>query len=202
MTNGLVLLHGKPGSGKSSCASEAIQNTISPRYNHLEHFSIGSHLRAIASGDIKSEFERQVKKQTEALSEHKPIDNDVVRSVVSEYMGKTASGSLIVIDGYPKYISQVRGFEEDAEKNDSAILGIMHVEIADNIAVERILARGTREGELSVSVELAKERLLEHASGAHMTTQYMATRYPIKNIDGTLPMHGVISLMRDTLQLF
>ncbi len=195
-----ILLHGKPGSGKSSCISVALERASLSAYDSRHHFSVGNHLRSVAAGETPSLFAREVRKGTEQLGNHEPIAHEVVNAVVAEYLGTLSARSLVVIDGYPKYIEQIQPFEENVQLAGATILSIMHVIVPDEVAINRIVSRGVRAGETGLDLEFAQRRLSEHQTGARVTTEALAATYPIDVIDGTQPMNSVIWTMRQILE--
>lgn len=195
-----ILLHGKPGSGKSSCISVALERASLTTYDSRHHFSVGSHLRSVAAGDTPSQFAREVRKGTEQLGNHEPITHEVVNAVVAEYLGAISARSLVVIDGYPKYIEQIPPFEENVRLAGATILSIMHVVVPDEVAINRMASRGVRAGETGLDLEFAQRRLAEHDTGARVATEALAATYPIDVIDGTQPMSSVIWTMCQILE--
>lgn len=190
-----ILLHGKPGSGKSSCISTALERTSIAAYDSYHHFSVGSHLRSIAAGETPSQFAGEVQKGSEKLGKHEPITHEVVNAVVAEYLGTVSARSLVVVDGYPKYIEQIPPFEENVRLAGATILSIMHVVVPDGVAINRMVSRGVRAGETGLDLEFAQRRLEEHDTGARLATEALSAIYPTEIIDGTQSMETVISAM-------
>jgi adenylate kinase family enzyme len=141
-----------------------------------------------------------VRKGTEQLGNHEPITHEVVNAVVAEYLGALSARSLVVIDGYPKYIEQIPPFVENVQLAGATILSIMHVVVPDEVAINRIVSRGVRAGETGLDLEFAQRRLSEHQTGARVATEALAATYPIDVIDGTQPMNSVIWTMRQILE--
>jgi len=198
----VILLHGKPGSGKSSCIRRTLDEAYLPNYEGRHHLSVGSHLRSIASGESPSQFVKEVQKGSGQLGNHEPIAHEVVNAVVVEYLGTISSSALVVIDGYPKYVEQIQPFESNAQRVGANILGIMHVVVPDKVALDRMISRGIRTGEAGLSLVSARQRLAEYDSGARVATEALARIYPMEVIDGEQPMDSVIRIMRQVLESY
>lgn len=158
----IVLLGGRPGSGKSSLA-RAIQtelNTTTP--NTAEHLSIGDHLRAIGRGAIQSIHAERILGNSSELQASKRLPAEIVRDVVQEYVEIRKNTPYILVDGYPRYEDEVDPFIEITEHAGAEIHGLFHLELPYEIAKNRILGRGRRESERQVDEEFADWRLNQH----------------------------------------
>jgi adenylate kinase family enzyme len=196
----IVILHGKPGSGKTSCAGEALAQA-DLKYPEINHLSVGNHLRAVMRGEYESAYSRELAIGSEALKQARPLDNDTVNGIVDEYVNRTYENSLTVIDGYPKYEVQVPVFEANIRRAAGKILAVVGIEVSDGVSVQRMIGRGTRPGEQLVGSEFAEARLLEHQSGYAKTAQQLEAVYPAYTVNGENEMSTVVQDLSSVLTL-
>lgn len=192
MSKELIILHGKPGSGKTSTAGFALGRASLDRFDEVNHLSVGSHLRAIAQGQYDSCFYDALTGDSQALRSAQPVSHDVVNGVVGEYLRRTRSRSFTLVDGYPKYQEQIPPFQENVRSAGGNILAVVGIEVPDEVAVARMIGRGTRPGEEAIAADFATSRLEEHATGYAVTAGVMADMYPAHTIDG-VPSQEVVA---------
>jgi adenylate kinase family enzyme len=188
----IILLHGKPGSGKSSClraATPAIERGTSRSVHHL---SVGEYLRSIAQGLIKSEFSDNIIANSSDLGQNKHLPHELVNAVVAECIASSNPAGVIVIDGYPKYEEQIPVLKNNASVLGAKILAITQVVVPDEVSLERITSRGLRQGESKVSIDTARERLIDHSKFAQNTTNVLASAYPYVEVNGNQSFNSVV----------
>ena len=95
---------GGPGSNKSVLCDKVIIDT------NWEHISVGRLLRAAADGaDKRSSTDTQ--KIKECITNGELVPLDIVLKIIESHMGASVSASGILLDGFPRDITQATEFE-------------------------------------------------------------------------------------------
>jgi adenylate kinase family enzyme len=180
----LLLLHGKPGAGKSTAAATAIPEIEGNLFPKVEHFSVGGHMRSILYDSRPSVYAERLAKEAAALGASKQVDNDLVNGIVGEYLAGTNPKSLTIIDGYPLYTDQISPFQETTKQLGLNTLGLVEITIPDEVAIERMLGRGTRQGEIAASVEFAQSRVDEYNEINRLAVNALSRVVPYLALNG------------------
>ena len=152
----IIVVHGPPGSGKS-IHSTRLSDTGLPG-KQVDHISAGDRLRAIRTGRVDSAY----KDVNPAPGQRMLLDHSIMTGVIFEYINQSPDNSILLVDGYPRFAEAVEGFVGAAKANNNALLGCVNLEVSKQVSLERVLGRGTRLGEVNVSLSLAEKRYQEH----------------------------------------
>lgn len=136
----IVVVHGYVGSGKSTqCSRLKSEGLDSVR---VQHISAGNRLRAIRTGAETSEFSQYIN-TPDAPS---PLPDWVVEGAVLEPLD-SSDDTLALIDGYPRHPEAVKSFHEAIQRRRHKLLGTIAMQLPMDISIDRIVARGKRDGE-------------------------------------------------------
>jgi adenylate kinase family enzyme len=199
MYNGLVVVNGRPGSGKTSAAIKLTERLNSERLLAY-HLSIGDRLRAIASGNVDSAYSKNVKKHIGKLSLSQPIPSHIPGLVIKEAIHDKPEG-LLVLDGYPRFEEQLSDFHRIAYVLGSRVLSI-ELSVTSEIAMGRLLNRGDRPGEMHYSKQLLQHRMEEYQQSVAPTLQTIAKAYDHIKVDASLPLEKVAGQMEQAVQIY
>ena len=108
---GLLLVNGRPGSGKSTDCRNVVESRHEiPHIPSLEHISVGARVRGISSGFIESQYSKKVRELNDDIAGMKMIDNSLVSNIVREYIELRHKDSITLIDGFPSEVEQISNF--------------------------------------------------------------------------------------------
>lgn len=192
MKTGLVVISGKPGSGKTAAAIELVSRLNTYGINAY-HISIGDRLRSIASGAIESKHSQSVKKHLGRLSLAQPIPSHIPGMVIKEAIDDQPAG-LLALDGYPRFKEQLSDFHSIATKIGSGVLSIEMV-LPDNTSSKRLLNRSKRTGEASYSPSLIAQRLEEYRLHVSPVVNAIAQEYKHIEINADQSFDEVVTSM-------
>jgi adenylate kinase len=132
MQKKLFLIIGAPGSGKTTDAE-----LIAKRNPDLiVHYSTGDLLRAeVASG---SELGREIKSY---IDNGKLVPLEIVINTIKSAIEK-ANKPIILIDGFPRSVEQMRALDEMLKENKNIdLVAVIEVVVSEEVARERVLGR-------------------------------------------------------------
>lgn len=194
----IILLHGTPGSGKTTHASK-FKELYFPE---IEHISIGNRLRSIRLGEIPSRFKQDIDIQAETLAQSAPLNHEIVNGVVFEFIEQCPSIASIFVDGYPRFLDQLPLFFASMGDQSNTYLGIIKLFISQATCVDRLTGRAKRPGEKSVTEEFALWRFNEYQTHTIPTIARLGTNVSMINIDAEPPLDVVWATFHDrALQL-
>lgn len=142
----LILIDGAPGSGKSRLGRTLAERLVADNHHSAEHVSTGDLIRAVGSGAITADLMYQGI-VTAHLADNRPVPvtpdgaemprsltplgNEVVYQLMIEHLSRIRDKTTIILDGYPRYESQVSDFYRLLRFDDRALSGIIITETDD-----------------------------------------------------------------------
>jgi adenylate kinase family enzyme len=174
----LHLIHGKPGSGKTT-ASKMAAAQLGDAY----HFSIGAELRDRALDGRPSQYSEQLKPYAEKLRQSLPIPPEIVALVFQECVESSPYGTILV-DGYPQYPDRLPAFEATLDKIMARVSGIYLIDVADDVARQRMRGREQRTAGIAEDDPYISRRLESYEKNLIPTIEALSHDYPVDVIDG------------------
>jgi adenylate kinase family enzyme len=138
----MIMLHGKPGSGKSTLG-KSLEASFTSEDVAAKHVSLGDQVRAIYHGERGSYYTNVIRRHLESGDPHAPLDRSIAYGVVLEALQRpdVDAADLIFLDGYPRSHDQVEGVLELASGGDYDIRGLLQTEVDTEIAYRRLMKR-------------------------------------------------------------
>lgn len=197
-----IILHGKPGSGKTSASLDLLssENEFLVNNKRILHLSIGAVLRGILSGTETSSYLERVKKEASNIYLSEKVDNQLVNDLVEERIKESSEEVIFLLDGYPLYPEQIEGFINMTRDCGVHVLGIVEIVVSDEVALNRMLARGQRESEQITSIEFLQSRVNEYNEVISQTVSKLGSFFPVIKIDGSSSLSNTVSLLAKQLQ--
>lgn len=121
--NNVILVFGKPGSGKSTICSRLAS------ISGYHHFSTGEILRSIP-------------KRTgvdPVLFKNTILRDEDIYNIVRREIGNVKAGDLILLDGFPRNEKQYNLIIDNPDIN---IVGVFYLICSDEVCLRRVLSRG------------------------------------------------------------
>jgi adenylate kinase len=168
----VINILGVAGSGKST------QGMLLAERLKCPWVSIGQLLRQKLEGDAR-----------EDMLQGKIINDEITLGVLKEdLVAQNAATDEVVLDGFPRTMSQAEWLAGEVEAGNIKMTGIIHLVADKNVAMDRLLQRGRRDD--------TEEAIHQRFSAYHQTIipilDYLKSRgLPIYDIDADLSIPEV-----------
>jgi len=123
----IIVLIGAPGSGKGTQANFL-------KSKGYEHISTGEILREEVKK--KSLLGEKVKK---IMDEGKLVSDEIINEIMFSFLRNKKDGNNILLDGYPRNISQAKALSDFLTDNDS--LNVIYIEVPEEVCRKRLSGR-------------------------------------------------------------
>jgi adenylate kinase len=125
-----IILLGPPGAGKGTQAQKLIKELDAVQ---------------IATGDI---FRSNIKNGTDLgkkaksyIDEGKLVPDELTIDLVWDALDKVEDGKTVLLDGFPRNITQAEALDEGMEERNSKIDHVINIRVPDDVLIERISGR-------------------------------------------------------------
>ena len=176
-----VILFGAPGAGKGTQAKILIE-----KFN-LTQISTGDMLRDAVKN--KSELGKKVEK---IMEKGDLVSDEIIFSLMTERLNENTKGGFI-FDGFPRNILQAEKLNEMIEKMNISINYIFHIDVNEDILIERIKKRASEDGvsRKDDKTEILVERLKVYNLQTKPVLEFYASKKQLIVIDGMGPIDEV-----------
>jgi len=172
-----IIFYGSEGSGKTTQAKLLAEKL------KLPHIISGDIVRKYATSD-KGLLGDVCRK---ALKEGKYVDDLEMFVLWKQRLSEPDTKKGWVIDGFPRTLDQIRFLEEKIKLDSKKIDAVFYLELAENIAVERLLKRARRnpDGTLHDTPAIIKKRLQMYKKQEKNVLDFYRKKALLKVIDGS-----------------
>jgi adenylate kinase len=180
-----ILILGPQGSGKGTQAKG-----IAARHG-IPHVATGDILRAAISDG--SELGRRVEP---ILDRGDLVPDDLMVELIRE---RLADEDGFVLDGFPRTVPQAEALDAMLDEIGKPLDAVILLQVSDEVATERLLARAAAEGRADDSPDAISNRLRLY----HELTEPVVERYRSEGtlvaVDGDRPIAEVAATIEDEL---
>lgn len=183
-----IVIFGPPGSGKGTQSQR-----IKEKYN-LAHISTGEMLRD------RIERGTELGKLADSyISKGNLVPDDVIISMLEKEMEKPEAANGVILDGFPRTVTQAKALAELMKKRGSDITHVIGLELPDDIVTERLLKRGEESGRSDDNSEAIKQRLDVYHNTTLPVKEYYDKQGLYRPIDGAKEIDEIFNQIKDLL---
>lgn len=181
-----IVLFGPPGAGKGTQA-ELLKN----KYN-LIHISTGDVFRY----NIKNKTPLGMLAKT-YMDKGDLVPDQVTIDMLKEEVDKNSKANGFLFDGFPRTISQAEALDAFLTDKNTAISGMVSLEVPENLLVERLLKRGETSGRSDDQDEVKiRNRFKEYNEKTSILQSFYEKQNKFYGVDGV----GSIENINERLQ--
>ncbi len=165
----VILMLGAPGSGKTTQAGR-----LSRKYK-IPALSMATILNK-ESGWVKDRYKKSLRLP---MATGDVIGDELANQLVEKHIRTKKARNGFILDGYPRTGKQAEYFERTLAELGLPEPIVLHLDIPEKVAVQRLLGRGKRQDK----PERVEARMAEYRAEAEFLLKHYAGR--IRRIDGT-----------------
>jgi adenylate kinase len=180
-----AVMLGPPGSGKGTQAER-----LAATYG-IPAISTGEMLRAAvaAQNDLGGKVQA-------VMAQGKLVDDALMADVVRERLAKPDARRGFLLDGYPRTGAQAKTLEEVLRRFGKSLDHVLHLDVPEQVLVERALARGRADDSESV----VRERLRVYRASTEPLVKYYRERGLLRTIQGDQTMDEVAAALHQVVE--
>ncbi len=169
-----LVLFGPPGAGKGTQSEKIIE-----KYD-LVHLSTGDIFRA----NIKGETELG-KLAKSYIDKGELVPDEVTIKMLESEVDKHSTPNGFIFDGFPRTVAQAEALDNFLETKDTAISGMVALEVDEDELTRRLLERGKTSGRSDDQDEnLIKNRVKEYNSKTKPVAGFYESQGKFKSVEG------------------
>jgi len=169
-----IVLFGPPGAGKGTQAT-----SLKKKYN-LIHISTGDVFRF----NIKNETELGLLAK-KYMDEGDLVPDEVTIKMLKAEVEKNGDVNGFIFDGFPRTTSQAIALDAFLTKKGTKINGMVALEVAEDLLVERLLERGKTSGRTDDTDEVKiRNRFNEYKTKTAVLKEYYQAQGNYFGVDG------------------
>ncbi len=169
-----LVLFGPPGAGKGTQSQKLIE-----KYG-LIHLSTGDLLRGEISQGTALGLEAK-----KLMDEGTLVPDAVVIGMISNKLDANKDAKGFIFDGFPRTVAQAEALDNLLESKQSAISGMIALEVNDDELERRLLLRGKESGRPDdANPEVIRKRIVEYNNKTAPVADFYKGQNKFKSING------------------
>ncbi|GGB25904.1 MULTISPECIES: adenylate kinase [Mucilaginibacter] len=169
-----LVLFGPPGAGKGTQSKKLIE-----KYD-LIHLSTGDLLRGEITQGTALGLEAK-----KLMDEGKLVPDAVVIGMISNKLDANKDAKGFIFDGFPRTVAQAEALDQLLESKQSAISGMIALEVGDDELERRLLERGKESGRPDdANPEVIRKRIKEYNDKTAPVAGFYQNQNKFKSING------------------
>ena len=187
-----IVLFGPPGAGKGTQSQKLIDT-----YN-LIHLSTGDLLRSeIAAG---TELGLRAKG---LMDQGILVPDEVVIGMIDSKLKENKNAAGFIFDGFPRTVPQAESLDTLLEQNNTAISGMIALEVNEEELTKRLLLRGQTSGRPDdQNEELVRKRVQEYNTKTAPVANYYANQNKYHAINGIGDIEEIFNQICDIIDSY
>ncbi|MBB6110929.1 adenylate kinase [Mucilaginibacter lappiensis] len=169
-----LVLFGPPGAGKGTQSQKLIEK------HGLIHLSTGDLLRGeIAQGTTLGLEAKKL------MDEGMLVPDEVVIGMISNKLDANKDAEGFIFDGFPRTVAQAEALDQLLKSKESAISGMIALEVNDDELEHRLLLRGKESGRPDdANPEVIRKRIKEYNDKTAPVANFYKNQHKFTSING------------------
>jgi adenylate kinase len=169
-----LVLFGPPGAGKGTQSQKLIEK------HGLIHLSTGDLLRGEIAQGTKLGLEAK-----KLMDEGMLVPDEVVIGMISNKLDANKDAEGFIFDGFPRTVAQAEALDQLLKSKESAISGMIALEVNDDELEHRLLLRGKESGRPDdANPEVIRKRIKEYNDKTAPVANFYKNQAKFTSING------------------
>lgn len=186
-----LIIFGPPGAGKGTQSEGLIK-----KYN-LKHISTGDLFRWHTKND--TELGKRVK---EIMNSGNLVSDDITIAMLKEEVEKNPDVNGFLFDGFPRTVAQAEALDELMESLDTAIHGVIELEVSEEEVRSRIAKRKSIENRADDAEDKLNKRIAEYFDKTVHVLPFYKDQNRLKTVNGVGDIDEIFSEITKVTESF
>ena len=184
-----LVLFGPPGAGKGTQSAKIIE-----KYG-LIHLSTGDLLRAEIQANTPLGLEAK-----KLMDQGILVPDEVVIGMISNKLDSNKDAKGFIFDGFPRTVAQAEALDALLASKQSAITGMIALEVADDELERRLLLRGKESGRPDdANPEVIRKRIVEYNTKTAPVANFYKAQNKFYSIAGVGQIDEIFASLRQVI---
>ncbi len=179
-----IILLAPPGAGKGTQAGR-----LSEKYR-IPHVETGMIIR----NAVRNETPAGIKAK-EYVENGKLVPDEIVVELIRERIERDDCETGFILDGFPRTVPQAKAFDEMADDQDIKLDVVVFLDVANDVAKERLLDRG-RDDDTPGAIE---QRLEEYRNKTAPLIDFYREQELLVKVDGEQSIDAVTNSIEEAI---
>jgi adenylate kinase len=184
-----LVLFGPPGAGKGTQSQNLIDNY------QLIHLSTGDLLRSEITQSTALGMEAK-----KLMDQGILVPDEVVIGMISNRLDSNKNAKGFIFDGFPRTVAQAEALDALLASKQSAITGMIALEVSDDELERRLLLRGKESGRPDdANPEVIRKRIVEYNTKTAPVANFYKTQTKFYSIPGVGQIDEIFASLRQVI---